>query len=88
MHLKIVLSLLRHLRWHASKVVNRDQCDPAPIDDNLAAMFEVNRDATADVRLHLPQTPIGFVGMTHQIARLQNRIQIAHISLALKDKCQ
>lgn len=42
------------------------------VDHNLAFLAEVDRDFAADIGLHLPQPPIGPVGMADDHARFQH----------------
>lgn len=44
------------------------------VDGALAGMFEIDRDAGADRRLHLADAPIGLSGMAHQRAWLKERL--------------
>ena len=46
------------------------------IEDKLALVLEIHRDAAGDVGLHLPQTPVGVLGAAHQHAGFQYRAQI------------
>lgn len=46
--------------------------------DDLAGMLEIDRDATANIGLHLPHAPIGLLGMTNQHTWLQHVVQISH----------
>lgn len=54
---------------------NRNQQNPTAINNNLPPMFKIHRDASPDVRLHLPQPPIGRFGMSHIHAGFQQGIQ-------------
>src|SRR5918999_443760 len=42
------------------------EADPGAVDDHLSRMLEVHRDPLSDHRLHLPQSPVGTLGMAHQ----------------------
>ena len=44
------------------------QKDLRPDDHNLARMLEIDRDAVANHRLHLPKAPVGLRRVPHQIA--------------------
>jgi hypothetical protein len=46
--------------WH--------QLDDGPVDENLSGVLEVHGDPVADHRLDLPQSPVGPVGMAHELA--------------------
>ena len=41
------------------------------IDDDLASMFEIHRDAMPDHRLHLAHAPVRLRRMTHQVTGFQ-----------------
>ena len=58
---------------HALVPVVRGQVNMLFVDDNLARMFEIHGDLSADVGLHLPQPPIGPRWMSHHHARFQHR---------------
>lgn len=46
--------------------------------DHFTGFSEIHRHPATDVRLHLPQPPIGPVRMAHDHARFQHRIEIDH----------
>ena len=53
-----------------------DKAHTLSVDHHLAGMFEIHGDPARDVRLHLPQPPIGLARVAHQHAGFQHRIQI------------
>jgi len=57
---------------------DRHKTNPKPIDDNLALFPEIHSDLSVDIGLHLPNPPIGLVGVAYQLSRFQERVQIFH----------
>ncbi len=51
------------------------------VDDDFARMFEIDGDATADIRLYLPQPPIGTIRVADQHARFQQGARPFHLHL-------
>lgn len=58
---------------------DRHQFDVTPIDHNLSGMFEIHRDAAADVGLHLSKPPVRLHRMSDQHPRLQQRIHVTSL---------
>ena len=61
-----------------SRLGNGVKEDVGAVDDDLAGMFKVHRDAGVDHRLHLAQAPIGLVRVAHDHARFQIRVFHSH----------
>ncbi len=53
------------------------------IKDDFSLFPEIHRDPAANIRLHLPHTPIRLVRVAHQHAGGQNRVQVAHACLLM-----
>lgn len=47
--------------------------------DDLACVLEIHSDPTGDVRLHLPQSPIGLVRVPHHHSGFQHVVQASHV---------
>lgn len=59
-------------------IENRLQHDAISIQNLLARILEVDGYPAADPGLHLPQPPIGLVGMAHQHAGFKEGIEVGH----------
>lgn len=51
-----------------------DQRNMAAVHNTLTLMFEIDRDLTVDVGLHLPHAPIRLLRVAHECARFQKHI--------------
>jgi len=62
-------------------VENRHQFDPRSFDDDLPGVLEVHGNATADVRLYLPQPPIRLVRVSNEHAGFKYRVHVLPVHL-------
>src|SRR5690606_30874273 len=53
----------------------RQERDPGAVDDNLARMLEIHRDAISDHGLHLPEPPVRPFRMADEAARFEELVQ-------------
>lgn len=50
---------------------DRQQINMSPINHHFSGVFEIHRDAPADVGLHLPKAPVGLRRVAHHHTRFQ-----------------
>ncbi len=59
------------LRLSVINIKNRQKLNHLRINDPFSRMFEIGRDLAANIRLHLPQPPVGPLRVAHQHAGFQ-----------------
>lgn len=57
-----------------SGVKDADQCHLPTVNHDFSSMFEIHRNPPADIRLHLPQAPVGLLRMPDQHPRFQKGV--------------
>lgn len=48
------------------------------INHHFANFAKIHGDTATDIRLYLPNPPIGFIGVTHKCAGFMQTIEIGH----------
>src|SRR5258706_16153878 len=64
--IRLKISAGLSIGWH--------QLDDVAVDQQLAGILEIDRDAVLDDRLDLPEAPVRPLGMADEIARCEHRV--------------